>query len=238
MKILCIAILSLTAAFSVFTQTKTVTNSDLEKFRVQRVESEKKLREDYAKMGFPSPEEIEKQNAQRRFRMEQYSTELSGRRTQTQNDLITRSNILRTQIASINAQINYLRGQGNNYNNQSFVYSYGSARYGYRRNGAFLPQIARLPPNMRTVQEYAAMYPSSQSIFNQSIGNVRIGGNIGNNRGNTRGGYIEPIIVNNGNYIQTQANQQLIYLEQTRAGLLAQWRILEEQARRAGIRID
>ena len=125
MKILCIAILSLAAAVSTLAQTKTVTNADLERFRVPRVESEKKLREDYAKMGFPSPAEIEKLNAERRFRMEQYSTELSARRTETQNELITRANILRTQIASIDAQINYLRGQGNSYNNQSFVYSYG-----------------------------------------------------------------------------------------------------------------
>ena len=238
MKNLCIAILSLAAAVSTLAQTKTVTNADLERFRVPRVESEKKLREDYAKMGFPSPEEIEKLNAQRRFRMEQYSTELSARRTQAQNDLITRSNILRTQIASINAQINYLRGQGNSSNNQSFVYSYGYMPYGYRRNRAFLPQIARLPPNMRTVQEYAAMYPSSQSIFNQSIGNTSFGGNAANDRGNYRGGYIAPIIIGGNNYVQTEANQQLVYLEQTRAGLLAQWSILEEEARRAGIRID
>lgn len=238
MKNLCIAILSLASVVSTFAQTKTVTNADLEQFRQKRVESEKKLREDYARMGFPSPEELDRQNRRRRAELEQYSTRLSDRRTQTQNDLIIRANILRTQIASIDAQINYLRGQGNSYNNQSFVYSYGYAPYSYRRNRSVLPQIARLPTNMRAVQEYAAMYPSSQSLYNQSIGNVPIGGNRSNNRGSNRGGYVAPIIVNNGNYIQTEANRQLIYLQQTRAGLLAGWRILEEEARRAGIRID
>ena len=236
MKSLWIVILSLTAAFSEFAQTKTVTNADLETFRVQRVESEKKLREDYAKMGFPSPKEIEKQNVQRRFRMEQYADRLQQQQQQTQNGFLAQANILRTQIASIDAQINFLRGQGNRNNNQSFVYSYGYAPDAYRRNRSVLPQIARLPPNMRTVQEYAAMYPSSQSIYNQSIGNVRLGGEINNNRGNNR--YLAPIIIGGNNYIQTQANGQLIYLEQIRAGLLAEWRILEEQARRAGIRID
>jgi hypothetical protein len=241
MKSLCIVILSLTAAFSAFAQTKTITNSDLEKYRQKRVESEKKLKEDYARMGFPSPEEIEKQNAQRRFRMEQYSDQLRQQSLQLQNDFAAQANALLTQIASIDAQINYLRGNGNGSYNQNFGYSYGYMPYGYQRNRSVLPQVQRLPPNMRTVQEYASMYPSSQSLYNQSIGNVRIGGNVGGVRGNynnNRGGYIAPVIIGGNNYVQSEANGQLIYLEQTRAGLLAQWRILEEQARRAGVRID
>ncbi|MEP6903187.1 MAG: hypothetical protein ABJA66_15670 [Actinomycetota bacterium] len=237
MKNLCIVILSLTAAVSIFGQTKTVTNSDLEKFRQKRIESEKKLREDYARMGFPSPEELEKQNEKRRAELEQYSTQLSQQRVQSQNDLVIQANVLRTQIASIDAQINYLRRQSNGYSNQSFAYSYGFAPYGYRINRPIIRQNQQLPPNMQTVQDYANMYPSSQSLYNQSIGNVRIGGNLNNNRGNYRGGYIAPII-GGGNYVQNEANGQLLYLEQTRAGLLAEWRILEEQARRAGVRID
>jgi hypothetical protein len=252
MKKFAIVILSLTATVSAFAQTKTVTNADLEKFRAQRVESEKNLRAEYARKGFPSPEQIERQNEQRRVRMEQYSDELREQRLQSENDILAQANVLRTQIASIDAQINYLRRNGGSYSNQGFIYSGGYAPYGYRRNRSVLPQIQNLPPNMRTVQEYAAMYPSAQSLYNQSIGNVRIGGNVrlgGGNvsvggrvnygtRGGYRGGYVAPVIVGGGNYVQSEANQQLIYLEQTRAGLLAQWQILEEQARRAGIRID
>lgn len=252
MKKLAIVILSLAAAVSAFAQTKTVTNADLEKFRKERVESEKNLRAEYARKGFPTPEQIEAENEQRRARMEQYSEQLRNQRLQTENGILAQANALRTQIASIDAQINYLRRIGGSYNNQSFVYSGGYIPYGYQRNRSALPQISRLPQNMRTVQEYAAMYPSSQSLYNQSIGNVRIGGNVrvgnGNvrvggrlnygNRNGYRGGYIAPVIVGGGNYVQSEANGQLIYLEQTRAGLIAQWQILEEQARRAGIRID
>ena len=246
MKKFAIVILSLTFSVSAFAQTKTVTNEDLEKFRQQRVESEKQLKERYAGLGFPSPAQIEKQNAERRAAMEQFSDELRQKRVRSQNDIITRANALRTQIAAVDAQINYLRGQGGAAYNQGFVYSYGYAPYGIRRNRSVLPQIRRLPPNMRTVQEYGAMYPGSQSLYNQSIGNVRIGGRIGgingriNYGGNSyyRGGYVAPVIIGGNNYTQNEANQQLIYLEQTRAGLLAQWQILEEQARRAGIRID
>jgi hypothetical protein len=259
MKKFAIVILSLASAFSAFAQTKTVTNADLEKFRQQRVESEKNLRAEYARKGFPSPEQIERQNEQRRARMEQYSDELREQRLQSENDILAQAKVLRTQITSIDAQINYLRRNGGGYSNQGFIYSNqgliysgGYAPYGYRRNRSVLPQIQNLPPNMRTVQEYAAMYPSAQSIFNESIGNVRIGGNVrlgssggvriggrvnyGTRRG-YRGGYVAPVIIG-GSYVQSEANQQLLYLEQTRAGLLAQWQIIEEQARRAGIRID
>jgi len=259
MKKFTIVILSLAAAVSAFAQTKTVTNADLEKFRAQRIESEKNLRAEYARKGFPSPEQIERQNQQRRAELEQFSDQLREQRLQSENGILAQANTLRTQIASIDAQINYLRRSGGGYSNQGltyldqgFIYSGGYAPYGLRRNRSVLPQIQRLPPNMRTVQEYAAMYPTSQSLYNQSIGNVRIGGNVRVGSGNVRiggrfnygtrngyrGGYIAPVIIGGGSYVQSEANQQLIYLEQTRAGLLAQWQILEEQARRAGIRID
>jgi type II secretory pathway pseudopilin PulG len=258
MKKFAIVILSLASAISAFAQTKTVTNADLEKFRQQRVESERNLRAEYARKGFPSPEQIEQQNRQRRFEMEQYSDQLRTQRLQSENGILAQANALRTQIASIDAQINYLRRNGGGYSNQGFIYSNqgliysgGYAPYGSRRNRSVLPQIQNLPPNMRTVQEYGAMYPSAQSLFNESIGNVRVGGNVrlgsvgivggrinyGTRRG-YRGGYVAPVIIGGGSYVQSEANQQLIYLEQTRAGLLAQWQILEEQARRAGIRID
>ncbi len=244
MKKFAIVILSLTAAFSGFGQTRTVTNADLEKFRQKRVESERQLKERYAEMGFPSPEQIERQNDQRRDAMEQYSDELRQRRLLSQNDIITEANVLRSQIASVEAQINYLRRQngGSNYrggtvSGSAFVYSYGISPYyggGFRRNRSVLPQVRRLPQNMRTVQEYASMYPGSQSVYNQSIGRVRIGGGRNNYY---RGGYVAPIIVG-GTYDANNASDQLIYLEQTRAGLLAEWQIVEEKARRAGIRLD
>lgn len=48
------------AAFSVSGQTKTLTNADLTKYRVQREKGEREYRENYAKLGFPSPEELAK----------------------------------------------------------------------------------------------------------------------------------------------------------------------------------
>lgn len=252
MKKFVIAILSFTAAVSAFGQeTRTVTNNDLEKFRRQRIENERKLKERYAEMGFPSPEQIEMQNRERREKMEQYSDELRERRLETQGDIVAEANELRMEIASINAQINYLRNPGGG----GKVYKGGTATItgylpyggyggyrgyggGVRRNRSPLRQISRLPQNMRTVQEYGLMYPSARSIYNQAIGNVRLGGG-GRFRGGSGyygGGYVAPVI--GGTYDANAAADQLNYLEQTRAGLLAQWQIVEEKARRAGIRLD
>ena len=248
MKKFAIVILSLAAASTAFAQaTRTVTNADLEKFRQQRVENERKLKERYAEMGFPSPEVIERQNRERREAMERYSDELRQRRLMAESDIIAEANVLRSQIASVQAQINYLRGQNNNrptykggtatitgylpFGGYGGYRSYGG---GFRRSNTPLRAISRLPQNMRTVQEYAAMYPSSQSIYNQSIGSVRYGGG---RSGYYRGGYVAPVIVG-GTYDANTTNDQLIYLEQIRAGLLAEWQIVEEKARRAGIRLD
>lgn len=44
---------------AVFAQTTTVSNSDLTKFRDRRIAAEKEYRENYQRLGMPSPEEIE-----------------------------------------------------------------------------------------------------------------------------------------------------------------------------------
>lgn len=40
---------------------RTVTNADLDKYRIQREAAERDYRENYEKMGFPSPEELQRQ---------------------------------------------------------------------------------------------------------------------------------------------------------------------------------
>jgi hypothetical protein len=237
------AMLVLTAAVTAFSQTRTITNFDLDKYRIEREAADKALREKYARLGYPSPEEIQKQNEERQRERARYSDQLRDQRLQSQNSIIIQANQLRGEIAAIDAQINYLRRNAPS-NSQTVILStgyYGYQTYGgrgYRRqnNNNPLAAISQLPPNMRTVQEYGAMYPSSQSIYNQATGNFRINGRVNSNNG-YRGGYVVPLVV--GTTVnQDSSNGQLQFLEQQRAGLIAQWRILEEQARRAGVRID
>ncbi|MBV9214603.1 MAG: hypothetical protein JO053_00375 [Acidobacteria bacterium] len=53
----------LVTAGAVTAQVRSVTNADLEKYRQQRIKAEKELNENYAKMGFSSPEVRAKRNA-------------------------------------------------------------------------------------------------------------------------------------------------------------------------------
>lgn len=56
--------LALMASVAGYGQTPTVTNIDLEKYRTQRIKAEAELRENYERLGFPSPEERARRDAE------------------------------------------------------------------------------------------------------------------------------------------------------------------------------
>lgn len=68
-------------------QTKTVTNADLEKYRQQRLAAEREYRENYRELGFPSPEELEKQIKQSRIEREALSEKLRAERLERERFL-------------------------------------------------------------------------------------------------------------------------------------------------------
>lgn len=68
------------AAVSAFAQTRTVTNADLEKFRQARLQGEMDYRENYRRMGFPSPRELEEQLENSRIERETLAARLAGER--------------------------------------------------------------------------------------------------------------------------------------------------------------
>jgi hypothetical protein len=69
-------ILALICAGGVLAQ-RTITNADLDKYRVQREAADRDYRENYAKMGFPSPEELRRQLAEDRIANERLVERLS-----------------------------------------------------------------------------------------------------------------------------------------------------------------
>lgn len=75
--LLCFSILAVVPALA---QTKSVTNADLEKFRQKRLKAEKDYRENYAKMGFPSPEELDRQIEKSRVEREELAARLTTER--------------------------------------------------------------------------------------------------------------------------------------------------------------
>lgn len=237
-----VLIFSLLLTVSAAAQTRTITNFDLEKYKTEREAADKQLREIYKQRGLGTPEDVARERAER---LKRYEAEYEASRQQrlaSENDILTEAYNLRLQIADVDAQIAYLQNSGTSYRGGAVVGfgytsygTYGPRRiYDARRQSPELRRIAQLPPNMRTVQETATMYPSSQSIFQQATQGVRVAPSapLGGYRGGYSPYYAAPVVV-----AQTNSGQ-LNYLLQQRAGLYARWRILEETARRAGVRLE
>ncbi|MBC7798227.1 MAG: hypothetical protein H7Z37_15250, partial [Pyrinomonadaceae bacterium] len=104
-----ILIFSFIAAASASAQNRTVTNEDLEKFRQKRLSAERDLRENYERLGFPSPEELEKQIEQSRVERTELSARL--RAENLERERIT----LERQIAEYEARNNIYQSQPRNY---------------------------------------------------------------------------------------------------------------------------
>lgn len=105
-------------------QTKTVTNLDLEKHRQKRLQAEREYRENYQKLGFPSPEELDRQ-------IEQDRIERSALAERLRNEELERERIQREENQR-QAQIEILRRNANQYNQSIETGSnyYPSANFG------------------------------------------------------------------------------------------------------------
>jgi negative regulator of genetic competence, sporulation and motility len=123
-RILFLLCFCLFAAISIFAQTKTVTNADLDKFRAKRVQAERDYRENYARLGFPSPEELDRQIEKSRIEREELSARLRSERLERE-----RAEAIRAEIARIEGRINYLESIDTSRIDSGF-YTYGN-RYFY-----------------------------------------------------------------------------------------------------------
>ncbi len=300
-RLLFILCLFFVAANSSAAQTRNVTNSDLEKFRQKRLRAEKEFRENHAKLGFPSPKDLEKQNAESRRRLSELAQQIEAENADSQSPFKARASDLRTQIASVEAQIDYLRGELNRLPQQnqffSSVYLLPRGRFGggYRApNGFptnnFPTRVSPFPVSTAgVVQNRAINAPTisnggarvrsaatAQTRDNYNNGNSRDGrgGYYGGERRNGGivitlggagnygcrsvvglgsncyggnygfpviygGGYVAPYFSGgNRSYERDDLVIQIRALEQARAGLYAERSVLEDEARRAGVKID
>ena len=242
-RILLVLSLILTVAGFVSAQTparKTVTNADLEKFRQKRLQAEADYRANYKRLGMPSPEELEQREAERQRWLAEFAQKAEIERRENENYFLSRANELRTEIASVDAQINYLHGSVNR--GSEFVGGtvwspgyYGGIAGVVYGGGRFRRGAAGVGPNVQTVRNYARSFPTVGAIRNQIYGTYpqlnRFPRRSG--RGFYGGGYAV-----GGYYSGDDLESRLSQLEQQRAGLLAEWQQLEEEARQAGVRID
>ena len=159
-RILIALSLSILAAVPALTQTKSVTNSDLEKFRQKRLQAEKDYRENYAKMGFPSPEELDRQIEKSRVEREVLATRLTAERLQ--RDQAEAS--ARAEAARLSDQNYYIISADRN--GTGYLYGYPNYYYfrqSYPRRMPYLPQF-RIGNGVPTTT-----YPIPASPFEPSI---------------------------------------------------------------------
>ena len=125
MKYLVFSSLFLISTLSAFAQTRTVTNADLEKYRQARVKSEREYRNNYKRLGMPSPEEIDRREAERK----RETAELSARLRVEQFER-AQFDAVRQQYESVKRQ-NFYNNQLNSQPYYAPNYSYGFPSLGY-----------------------------------------------------------------------------------------------------------
>ena len=127
-KILVLLCLSILAVLPAMAQTKSVTNADLEKFRQKRIQAEKDYRENYAKMGFPSPEELQRQIEKSRVEREELSARLTAERLQRE-----RAEAERAEIDRYNEQSRYSNSDNSILRDTGYYPAYPNTIYFGRR---------------------------------------------------------------------------------------------------------
>lgn len=132
----------LLAAIPVFAQTRSVTNADLEKYKQKRLKAEKDYIDNYERMGFPSPAELQKQIERNRVEREALAARLTAERLQREQAEAERA-ALAAEAATRN-EPNYYFFSGNQ---GSGFYGYpNSYYYGRGPRGRGFPRVRQYNP--------------------------------------------------------------------------------------------
>ena len=136
MRIVFLICFGLTAVVLTAAQGRRVTNADLAKYEQARVKAEKDLRENYVKLGFPSPEERARRNAADAKERAELSARLRQERLERERAAAEVA-ALRVQQARYDAYIRSLSYERQPQENYSGYWGYGYGR-GFR--GVMIPQ--------------------------------------------------------------------------------------------------
>ena len=144
-RLLFILCLSFIATASAVAQNRTVTNSDLEKFRQKRLEAERDYRENYARLGFPSPEELEKQIEQSRRDRAELSARLQAENLERERLSLERQQIeAEARRSNFQPQSeNYGQYQENGFSGYVVDGFYNRGNFGYRNNRFYRGNLRR-----------------------------------------------------------------------------------------------
>ncbi|MBA2341759.1 MAG: hypothetical protein H0V88_15325 [Pyrinomonadaceae bacterium] len=210
---------------------RTLTNRDFEPMRRAREASEQDYERRRRQLNLPSLEELRRRAEEETERLRERQQESEGSERQQETYWRSRADALRTEIAALDAEINYLRRSLDETNALSF-----------NNAGAIF------------INSYSNFYPPVYGAGVQVYGRIGFGGGSTRGRivfgaGNNVNTYQRRIILppysypnsfvyaaplNYATYDQTVVLARLREREAARANLQARWNALEEEARRAG----
>ncbi len=227
-------------------QTRVITNFDLEKYREKRIQAEQEYLQTYQSKGLPSPEEIDRISEERKRKTAEYAQSLDQMKSQLSQYFQQRADELKLQIASIDAQISYVRQviaedrgvyRGGIISRPILAGSFISSAIGRTVTNTSFSTTSNIPPNVQLVQSYSYAVPTATDIRNRVNGVLLQQAPPISQISQPNGLIFFPVIIDNTDYRNEQLLQELRTLERIRAGLVAQLSALEDQARRAGIKI-
>lgn len=229
--------------------TRTLTNLDLEGTRQRRLESEAAYERRRKELGLPSREETERARQEEAARARELLNQSEGAEAEAEGYWRTRATSLRNELYALDAQINYLRARLNETSDTISTVSF--ATLGSPTPFIFSTGRPQTPP----VAFNGSASTGRQPLLVAESGGGQPRGGVFLNFSNSPGlfkhrrafnqfnqclfapcvpGFVQTYPYNSNSYDRSNLIMQIRDLEATRAGLQARWRLLEDEARRAG----
>lgn len=243
---------AINATVQLRSQRRELTQADIEAARAKRQKSEQDYERRRKELGLPSLEESRRRTDEETKRLLEESLKSQTEELQSEAYWRARATELRTDIATLDAQINYVRarlGEMPDYSSLgAYAFVTGSAPgFPLRPGRTNFPFVTGHPGFMRGINATGA-----QVAGFLAFGGGATQGQVQLQPGITRGTFGRRVInsrrtgfpgvsvfgvpSSSYDYSYDRANlvSRLHELEAARAGLQARWRLLEEEARRAG----
>ncbi|MDT4898806.1 MAG: hypothetical protein QOH25_3883 [Acidobacteriota bacterium] len=228
-----------------------LTKQDIEAARRARQMSEQEYERRRMELGLPSLEEVRRRNDEETKRLSETARQSRMEEVQAENYWRTRSTQLRTEIAALDAQVIYVRARLAEIPEGVDVGTYGlvtnvAPTFRWRHPATRFPVVTGNPGFMRGNTSGAQVTGFLAFGGATPPGRVRLNAGLASRgfgrRGGIAQGIIAPAVTSFGvpyaNYDYAGERANLIFrlheLEAAQAGLQTRWRLLEEEARRAG----
>lgn len=207
---------------------RSITNRDLENYRQTRIQSELAYEKRRKELGLPSTEQARRESAAITDRTREQLLSQRSREQEAEDYWRGRASSLRTELASNEAQIDYVRRRLDEIPQSNSFSTYANTS----PFGVFGAPVLNFPFQntltsnfgFNTLNQRRFPFNQNRGRFNRGRFGPLYGGNL----------FATPYQSYDYNYERMELVKQLDELELQRAGFRVRWRELEEEARRAG----